>query len=405
MKRYLPVASILLAVAILANAYGYPNADGAVPSGGVAVSGTTVFGTAFVGGANDYGTIWSFDTSSNTFTNLHDFSRAADGAFPQGGVAVSDLKVVGTASNHNGSIWSFDNSSNTFTNLHDFGGATDGTVHQGRVAVSGTTVFGTATVGGANNNGTIWSFDTSGNTFTKLHDFLRVADGSNPLGGVAVSGMTVMGTASRGGTNDDGTIWSFDTSNNTFTKLHDFNEVTDGHSPEGGVAVSGTTVVGAASSGGANDDGTIWSFDTSSDAFTKLHDFNAVADGHSPEGGVAVSGTTVFGTARLGGANGDGTIWSFDTSSDTFTKLHDLSRDADGTSPLGGVAVSGSTVFGTAWLGGANGAGTIWSFDSSTDTFTNLHSFSVPEPASVTLAAMCGLTLLFYPTRHRQRKR
>jgi uncharacterized repeat protein (TIGR03803 family) len=63
----------------------------------------------------------------------------------------------------------------------------------------------------------------------------------------------------------------------------------------------------------------------------------------------------------------------------------------------GGVTLSDTRLLGTAEYGGANDNGTIWSFDTATNTFTKLYEFSnfvVPEPATVTLAALSGLALL-----------
>ena len=123
-------------------------------------------------------------------------------------------------------------------------------------------------------------------------------------------------------------------------------------------------------------------------------------DGSHPVGSVAVSGSAVFGTANRGGANGDGTFWSFDTRSGMFAKLYDFSEATDGSAPSD-VAVLGTTVFGTAESGGMNKDGTIWSFDTSSDTFTNLYSFNVPEPSTATLGAMCVMALLLRHTRRR----
>lgn len=79
---------------------------------------------------------------------------------------------------------------------------------------------------------------------------------------------------------------------------------------------------------------------------TNLHDFGGPCDdGKQPEGGVAVMGTKVVGTASDGGTNGDGTIWSFDTLTDTFTNIHNFGPN-EGT-PYGDVAVSGDTLYGT----------------------------------------------------------
>jgi uncharacterized repeat protein (TIGR03803 family) len=61
--------------------------------------------------------------------------------------------------------------------------------------------------GGSNNDGTIFSFDTSTNTFTLLHSF-DSADGLDPYGDLLLSGDTLYGMTLDGGTSNDGVIFA-----------------------------------------------------------------------------------------------------------------------------------------------------------------------------------------------------
>ena len=125
---------------------------------------------------------------------------------------------------------------------------------------------------------------------------------------------------------------------------------------------------------------------TANAQFSNLHNLSSGSDGDTRRGGVILSGTTLFGAGVGGGANSNGTIWSFDTSN--FSNLHDFSSASDGINPLGGLALAGTTLFGTSNAGGANGVGTIW-------------SFTVPEPSGTALAASGLITLMGYGWRRR----
>lgn len=388
-------------------------------------------------------TTYGLNSAQADFTKLHDFDQMTDGAYPSGGVALSGTKLFGLApeggENNLGTLWSFDTGTGTFTTLHNFGGVVDGANPRGGVAVSGTTIFGTATSGGTHDLGTLWSFDTNTDTYTKLYDFSGVADGDRPLGDLLFSGSKIFGTTNGGGdVAQDGTLWSFDTSTGTFSNRYVFhnnryNEVEGGISgdggPTGGIALTGTSnFLTITLSGGFGYNGGLWKFDTVTNSFTvlgdfrsegspplvgrpsdgvavfrdsvlwttqpyaddgaiwwtgenpysKLTEFEAYQYGRDPKGRIVLSGSKLFGTAREGGVYGDGTVWSFDTSTEEMTKLHDFSRMADGADPIGGVAVSGARLFGTANTGGAHGYGTLWYF-----------RLAVPEPSTWVMIPIC----------------
>jgi uncharacterized repeat protein (TIGR03803 family) len=129
---------------------------------------------------------------------------------------------------HNFSVDVF-NSSEIYTN-------SDGAFLVSSLIISGNTLYGTANEGGTG-NGTIFAVNTNGTGFTNLHTFsaggfnndgfyfpTTNSDGANPVGGLILSGNTLYGTASGGGTNDNGTVFAVNTNGTangtSFTNLY-----------------------------------------------------------------------------------------------------------------------------------------------------------------------------------------
>jgi uncharacterized repeat protein (TIGR03803 family) len=132
--------------------------------------------------------------------------------------------------------------------------------------------------------------------------------------------------------------------------------------------------------GGTYGNGTVFALNTDGTAFTNLHRFAATSggslpnlhnlDGINPQGDLILSGTTLYGTATYGGTNGNGTVFAINIDGTGFTNLHkftptagtqgDYGTNSDGGYPVGGLIVSGNTLFGTTHMGGVNGSGTIF---------------------------------------------
>src|ERR1700679_381262 len=61
----------------------YANSDGGSPQAGLALSGNTLYGTAYEGGSSANGTIFAVNADGTGFTNMHNFSGSpGDGASP-----------------------------------------------------------------------------------------------------------------------------------------------------------------------------------------------------------------------------------------------------------------------------------------------------------------------------------
>jgi uncharacterized repeat protein (TIGR03803 family) len=104
----------------------------------------------------------------------------------------------------------------------------------------------------------------------------------------------------------------------TFTTLHSFTATngvagtnSDGAYPYGGLITnaSGNTLYGTASRGGSSGQGTVFAVNTDGAGFTNLHSFTG-PDGANPYAGLVLSGNTLFGTAAGGGGFGAGTVFS-----------------------------------------------------------------------------------------------
>ena len=73
-------------------------------------------------------------------------------------------------------------------------------------------------------------------------------------------------------------------------------------------------------SGGANNDGTVFSMPVSGGTPTTLFSFDGT-HGEGPSGSLILSGSTLYGMTLDGGANGDGTIFSIPVGGGTPTVL------------------------------------------------------------------------------------
>src|SRR6266568_8427733 len=94
----------------------------------------------------------------------------------------------------------------TFTTLHSFTATpgtpatnSDGAGPQARLVLSGNTLYGTASAGGSSGFGTVFAVNTNGTGFTNLHSFAATSatnsDGHNPRAGLILSGNILYGAA------------------------------------------------------------------------------------------------------------------------------------------------------------------------------------------------------------------
>jgi uncharacterized repeat protein (TIGR03803 family) len=106
-----------------------------------------------------------------------------------------------------------------------------------------------------------------------------------------------------------------------------------------------------------------------------------------PEGGLILSGTTLYGATTYGGSSDNGTVFKLNIDGTGFTNLHVFTEtypnhtNSDGANPFDSLILSSNTLFGTTQSGGRSGSGTVFAINTDGSGFTNLHSFAA-VPAS-----------------------
>jgi len=277
----------------------------------------------------------------------------------------------------------------TFTTLHSFtlpngNGSpnSDGTYPYDGLVLSGNTLYGTASAGGTNHSGTVFAVNTVGSSFTTVYNFTGGNDGVDPVAGLILSGNMLYGTAASGGTNGYGTVFKVKTDGTGFTVLHSFTSLffsytnSDGGGPWGGLVLSGNTLYGTTLAGGTNGWGTVFAVNTDGNGFTNLHNFNgADGAGAEPQAGLVLSGNTLYGTtyyltAYPGGGSGYGTVFAVNTNGTGFTNLYTFTGTTDRGHPTAGLILSGNTLYGTTLNG------TVFAVNTDGTGFTNVYTFT-----------------------------
>jgi uncharacterized repeat protein (TIGR03803 family) len=399
----------------------YTNSDGAVPNAGLLLLGNTLYGAAQAGGLGAVGTVFALNTDGSAFTTLYDFTFDFDltgvGSNPYGGLASSGTTLYGTSSttynNQIGTVFALNIDGTGFTTLYEFSPPTydpsigaydnpDGLTPLGTLVLSGNTLYGTAVMGGSAMNGTVFGVTTDGASFTPLYSFtgppanceacvVTNSDAAHPRTELILSGNTLYGMGESGGSSGKGTVFAVNTDGTGFTVLHNFTGGNDGAngfvtldglraSGDSRLALSGSTLYGAAETGGASGNGTVFKVNTDGTGFTVLHSFTAAipgtyvnSDGVFPSGLVISPANTLFGTTYYGGSSGNGTVFKLNSDGTGFAVLHNFKVttgreshfpysviNSDGSFP-NSLILSGNILYGTALEGGDAGNGTIFS--------------------------------------------
>jgi uncharacterized repeat protein (TIGR03803 family) len=244
--------------------------DGCYPMQGLTRDDAgNLYGTASFCGSSGYGTIFKIDTARK-FSVLHSFTdKSSDGAGPYYGHLTmgksGNLYGVtgggGGPSNY-GVVYKL-SSSGKFTMLHRFvGGTTDGCYPLGSVALDKAgNLYGTTEYCSANGRGNIWEVSQTGKE-TILHNFEYLpSDACNPAAGVTLDSKgNLYGVTLDCGTNYSGALYELTLADGALTLLHSFG-YKDGDGLMGEVWLTDTgTLFGTATAGGTYDNGTLWSY-------------------------------------------------------------------------------------------------------------------------------------------------
>ncbi|HWD94705.1 MAG TPA: choice-of-anchor tandem repeat GloVer-containing protein [Verrucomicrobiae bacterium] len=402
------------------------NADGAAPNSKLILSGIALYGTTYNGGHSGCGTVFTVGTNGTGFATVHDFPAANSngdmfnsvtnngGISPQGLIGFGNTlygSAFGGGSLGYGTIFSVNTDGAGFQTLHDFPVATgfsnftnsEGENPVDTLVLFGNALFGVTGEGGTLGQGTVFTIVTNGMNFKVLYDFTTGDEGVEHAS-LALSGDSLFGTTYYGGDAVWGSVFILNTNGTGYTNLHSFTTLPpyytneDGGNP-GKLILSGNILYGVTSSGGESGSGTLFAVNTDGTGFTNLHTFTANAgyptytnlDGSYPYG-LIQSGNTLYGTTYLGGISGNGTVFALHTDGSGFTTLHNftalsgtLSTNSDGANSQGDLVLSGNVLYGTTFQGGSFGSGTVF-------------SIALPAPPSLTIQPGQSKVILTWPT-------
>jgi uncharacterized repeat protein (TIGR03803 family) len=338
------------------------NVDGAFPETGLVESGGVLYGVAAGGGQFGFGTIFKLGTNGSGFSTLKSFN-SIDGALPVTKLALSATTLYGATPSSSGgavagTLFKIQTDGSGFTILRRLTNGVDG---QGvaTLVVSGSTLYGVEVGGGL--SGTLFKVNTDGTGFSVLHSFRgrSEADGAVPTL-LTLVGNQLFGTTSRGGINDDGTIFRIDTNGSGYAVLKSFFEPVDGGMPVA-LIPSGGTLVGLAATGGSQGHGTIFRMNSDGTGFTVITNFPGGTNGIAllPFPGFALQDNTFYG-ATVNGGNNPSTLFKVNTDGSGLATLATFTNELAVAIPLGGVIAVGNELYGTTYTGGMHGNGCVY---------------------------------------------
>ena len=308
-----------------------------------------LYGNSTSGGLNAVGDIFSYNPGTNDYTTLYSMDSLS-GYYPRGPIikASNNNSLFGMTNNgglfDKGVFYEFNLTNNTYTKRHDFD-ITSGQLPNGGVVQStvNNKIYGMTTSGGTNSGGVIFSYDIPTTTFSIVHDF-SFFTGWTTFGTMRqASNGLLYGMAFGGGAGGYGVIFSLDPTNNNYTVVHNFNG-TDGSAPWCQLIEVGGILYGCTTQGGVNNNkGVIFKYQISNNTMTKLHDFDTPT-GASPYGNVMMaSDGNLYGMANSGGTNSLGVIYKFDLTTNTYTVIYNGSFASGGLPYADFIEYSGAT--------------------------------------------------------------
>lgn len=185
--------------------------DGVIPSAGVAFDAQgNLYGTAYLGGANDAGIVYQLVPSNGSWTEniIYNFTGGTDGSQPLTGSLIDSAGDVYATSHLSGSggggtaIKLTPNGSNwTFSLMASFTGSFGPRFGHLLMDHAGN-LYGTTQNDGTFGYGNVFKLapNGSGYTYTSLYDFTGGTDGAEPKGNLILdSNGNLYGTAAEGG--------------------------------------------------------------------------------------------------------------------------------------------------------------------------------------------------------------
>ena len=363
------------------------------------------YGTTYLSGTYDFGTVFRTSASGTDFTNVYNFAgNGGDGINPGPGLTqAADGALYGTTtsggSSNQGTIFRLNTDGTDYTLLYSFTGTnnSDGANPHGLIQGIDGVLYGTTTSGGANGAGTLFSLNTNGSGYTIRFSFSasagkpysRLVQGSDGM----LYG-TTPGPSPKFGSYLKGTVFKVSTNGTGYSVLHTFTGTNgDGASPCGALLLaSDGALYGRTYDNGSSSLCTIFKLGTDGTGYTIL--YSSVDGGGWLYTSLEVQGVTGLVQCSDGAVYGSifGTVFKLNTDSSDYSVLFTSAGDAAGPQAE---LVQGhdGQLYGTTYDGGANSNGSVFKLSTNGTDYAVLYNFPPPLGRFSSSGAAGGLTV------------
>lgn len=257
------------------------------------------------------------------------------------------------------------------------------------------TFYGTTRHGGTNGGGTIYKINGDGTGISTEYNFLesnagRGADFSVML---AAPGGLLYGTTRFGGITDNGVLFSYNPTSNAYTVIFHFDHlVAKGSTPIGKLVLFNGLLYGVTHAGGNNYQGTIFTVNPTSGLHEKLFDFET-ASGVNPFGGLTLGpDNMLYGMTSAGGGS-NGTLYQLNPATKDVTVKHSFDNTT-GAFPLRELTLgTNNLLYGMTVSGGANDKGVLFEYNTTTGVLTKKVDFDASTIGSNPIGSLLQSTV------------
>jgi len=358
--------------------------------GFIVASNGNIYGVASVGGTNSDGYIFEFNLSTNVFTKLYDFNLPT-GIYPSGSLfQASNGKLYGLTSGvsniDHGTLYEFNISTNTYRD-RNFNGSYLGSKPIGSLTqASNSKLYGVASEGGLYNKGTIFSYDLITDSLLKVADFDGINGAFPSSEPIQASNGKLYGYTNQGGISNNGAIYEYDYVTKVQRGMIYFTSSIMGKSLVGKLVESGNnTLLGLSNEGGIHDEGVLFEYDYSTNSYTKKIDFNINSEVYKPESGLLkISNNEFIATSEMG-VDTSGNLFEYNYSTSKIKNVIPFNARYFGGRPSGSIKqASNGMLYGTTSSGGLeHGAGVIYELNPSNYRINNKVAFNYRDLAII----------------------
>lgn len=285
-------------------------------------------------------------------------------------------------SSNKGTIFQFNYATNVLTGLASFDGINGDEPYAALTPAGGGLYYGTTIKGGPNNLGTIFQFNSNDNTIILKYAF-DSSGGASPLSTLIPAGGGIYyGTANDGGLYGKGGIFEFNSNTGAATLLDSLNSTTGYDTFAAPVSAGNGMYYGTTIKGGANGLGAIYGFNSNTGKVSLKASFDGSNGTRAVDMLVAAGSGIFYGVTEKGGVNDLGGIFEFN-SNNSFITLKASFDGTNGTNPSRSLIDLGDGLYyGTTWIGGSNNLGTLFTFNSKTEALELIDSFDGSDGAN-----------------------